>query len=269
VFFTELEFIMCKPAENHFHMTCQHKIGKDNKETNSMAQLTDREEIRRDIQNIAERHEDIENEVTAYVGKVFTLVLEGARSGPVDINEATKNILIDVEQGLKQAGYENHDLMAKAAEAIVDATREISLRSLEKARSHAERVRDSAEKELGKNTVSIVSLKDSTREEMEEAGTNLYQQTRNRLEQMEAVGRAIYDYSAEKTIRLGETKEMKAIVEKCGSYAKEMEGQVSGYSKHLLVQGQKKLADWLEQLSSMIKPDQKDESKSDQDGSIS
>lgn len=224
--------------------------------------MSDDTKIREDIKKIAQESKEVEKDVTAYVKKEFSAVLENAKEKATDIHEATKNMLVAVEQGLSDAGHESSELLGKAAEGIVDVTRDISGQTLEAVRSYADDAKKVMDQALEKHGGEIEKIEHTAKEGMEDAQLKLYAQTQKVLAQMETVGKAVFDYSVVKASELGEavTPKLEETANKAHAYAKEAEAQAADYSKTFLSHSKEKTASWLRKLASMIE-DKQDKDK--------
>jgi len=222
--------------------------------------MTDRQKFREDINRMARASKDVEKDVVDHVKKEYVLVLEQAKEKTTDIGVVTRHMLDDVEAGLSEAGHESAEILAKAADGIVDVTRDITQQSLEAVRSYADSAKAVLNKALDKSGGVIEEIEDATKQEMKDAHSKLYQQTRHMLEQTEVVGKAVYEYSAEKAGDLGEAAapRLKEAAEKSRTYAKEAEEQAAAYSKQLLHHSQETASKWLRKLADMVKPDEPD-----------
>jgi len=222
--------------------------------------MTDRQKFREDIHKIVQDSKEVEKDVVALAKKEYAVMLEHAREKGTDIRIATRYMLDDVEIGLKEAGHDSADILAKTAEGLVSITRDIAGQSLEAVRSYADSAKSLMNKALEKSEGEIDRVDEGAKTKMKEAHSKLHDQTLHILGQMEAVGKAIVSYSTEKAAELGETAgpKLKETAEKGREYTAEAEEQAAAYSKKLLHHSQDSAANWLRKLADFVAPNEPD-----------
>jgi len=166
------------------------------------------------------------------------------------VKEATKDTLEGVQDGLKAAGHKAGDVVAKSADAIADVTHEITVQSLDVARSYADDAKDLFDKAVAKSSDATDKLEAKTKEEMKKTYVSLHQKTIAEKQKLHQVSEGIKAHAENKTHELiDDTRSaLHHSAEKSVAHLQALTEASETHSKKLLHHSYAKVSEWLGKL---------------------
>ena len=86
-----------------------------------------KEHVTQEVKKIANEGKTVGEHVIAFVKEDFNKTLTECEKAGHSVKQATQDTLEGVQAGLKAAGYKTGHIVAEAADAIVDITRDITV----------------------------------------------------------------------------------------------------------------------------------------------
>jgi len=214
------------------------------------------EHVKEQVKKIATEGKAVDEKVLAFVREDFRKTLADCEKTGRPVKQAVHDTLDGVEAGLKAAGHESYDLVAKSAAAIVDVSRDITAQSLDAARAYGDEARAALDEALGKAFNDIDKVDTRTKEKMESAHAALHEKSEAEKARLQAVGKSIAEHAEQRGRTLGESTKT-ALHETAGKatgHAQAVERAGAEHSKKLLHHGETRVSTWLHGLATRMHP---------------
>jgi|GEM_PF-2007873 len=216
-----------------------------------------KERVKNNMEKIVVKGHQVDQEVISFVKEDYAKTLDDLGKGTDTIKETTLEYLEGVEEGLKAAGHKSGELVSKAAEALVEVSRDLDDRGVDTAKKIALEAGNVLNTALEKSKGSMDSVAEKTKEQMKNAYARLNEVGEAGKSRLKGVGEGIKAYAELK--KGGLKDETRASLHKTADRSKVLiEGlarSTEEHSKALLSHSSKKGAEWLNKLADKIKPE--------------
>lgn len=164
-----------------------------------------KEDVEEQVRKIAVAGKAVDEKVIAFVQENFRRTLADCGRAGTSVKHAVTETLEGVEAGLKVAGHTSYNLLAAAADAMVETVLDTGVQTVAEFRADADDVKASLEKVLEKAGVSTDEADAKNKEKLNMAHATLYKRTEAEQARLRDVGDAIKEYSSQKAHKMDET----------------------------------------------------------------
>ena len=215
-----------------------------------------KERLKSDVGKIVSKGYQVDQEVISFVKKDYAKTLDDVGKGMDTVKETTLEYLEGVEEGLKVAGHESSKLMSKAAEAIVEVSRNLGDKSVDAAGKIAVEARAALNSALEKSKGAIAGVEEKTKENLKDALAHLNKAGEIGKARLEGVGEGIEIYIVLKKNDLNDLAKqaLNRSADSSKELVRKLAGSTEAQNKELLSHSLEKVSDWLGKLADKIKP---------------
>ena len=215
-----------------------------------------KERVKSDVEKIVAKGHQVEGELIVFFKKDYAKTLDHVGQGMDTVKETTLEYLEGVEEGLKAAGHESGKLVSKAAEAIVEVSRDLGNKSVDAAGKIAVEAKAALNVALEKAKGSIDNVGEKTKKQMKDAHVRLNEVGETGKARLKGVGEGIKAYAAQKKNDLSDSA--RQALSRSADNSKELVGKMTrsteAHSKELLSHSLEKVAGWLGKLADKVRP---------------
>ena len=215
-----------------------------------------KERLKSDVGKIVLKGYQVDQEVISFVKKDYAKTLDDVGKGMDTVKETTLEYLEGVEEGLKVAGHESSKLVSKAAEAIVEVSRNLGDKSVDAAGKIAVEARAALNSALEKSKGAIDNVEEKTKENLKDALAHLNKAGEIGKARLEGVGEGIETYIVLKKNDLSDLarQALNRSADSSKELVRKLAGSTEAQNKELLSHSLEKVSDWLGKLADKIKP---------------
>jgi len=208
------------------------------------------------VEKIIAKGHQVEDELIAFDKKDYAETLDDVGKGMDTVKETTLEYLEGVEEGLKAAGHESGKLVSKAAEAIVEVSRDLGNKSVDAAGKIAVEAKSALNTALEKAKGSINSVEENTKNQIKDAYARLNEVSEAGKARLEGVGEGIKAYAVRKKGDLSDSarQALNRSADSSKELVRKLAGSTEAQSKELLSHSLEKVSGWLGKLADKVKP---------------
>jgi len=207
-----------------------------------------KEHVTQQVKKIVREGNTVDENIVSFVKTDFHKTLADCDKTGRSVKQATKDTLDGVQAGLEASGHKTKDLLVKSADAIVEATHDITVQSLDAARTHADDAKALVDRAVDKSFAGMDKLDAKVKDGMEKAHTSLQEKTEAEKQKLHEVGEAIREYAGNKALSLndGTRSALRDSAGKSKAHLRTLAQASEEHSKKLLHHSHTKVAEWLE-----------------------
>ena len=215
-----------------------------------------KERVKRDVEKIVAKGHQVEDELIVFIKKDYAKTLDDVGQGMDTVKETTLAYLEGVEEGLKAAGHESGKLVSKAAEALVEVSRDLGNKSVDTAKKIAVKAKAALNTALEKAKGSIDSVEEKTKRQMKDAHASLNEVGEVGKARLEGVGEGIKAYAVRKKGDLSDSarQALNRSADRSEELVRKLAKSTEAESKELLSHSLEKISGWLGKLADKVKP---------------
>ena len=213
-----------------------------------------KERVKSDVEKIVAKGHQVEGELIVFFKKDYAKTLDHVGQGMDTVKETTLEYLEGVEEGLKAAGHESGKLVSKAAEAIVEVSKDLGEKGVDVAGKIAAEARAVLNIALEKAKGSIDSVEEKTKKQMKDAHVHLNEVGEAGKARLEGVGEGIKAYAVRKKGDLSDSarQALNRSVDNSKELVRKLAGSTEEHSKKLLSHSLEKVSGWLRKLADKV-----------------
>ncbi len=215
-----------------------------------------KERVKSDVEKIVAKGHHVDQEVISFVKKDYVKTLDDVGTGMDTVKETTLEYLEGVEEGLKAFGHKSGELVSRAAEALVEVSRDLGDKSVDVSKKVASEARDALNIALEKSKGSMDSVAEKTKEQMKDAYVQLNKVGEAGKARLKGVGEGTKAYAVRKKDDLSDSA--RQSLNRSADRSKELAGKLARstevHSKELLSHSLDKVSGWLGKLADKVKP---------------
>ena len=215
-----------------------------------------KERVKSDVEKIVAKGHQVEDELLVFVKRDYAKTLDDVGQGMDTVKETTLEYLEGVEEGLKAAGHESGKLAGKAAEALVEVSRDLGDKSVDAAGIIAVEAKAALNTALEKAKGSIDSVEEKTKTQMKDALADLNKAGEIGKARLEGVGEGIKAYAVRKKGGLSDSarQALNRSADRSKELLRKMARSTEAHNKELLSHSLEKVSGWLGKLADKFKP---------------
>ena len=215
-----------------------------------------KERVKSDVEKIVAKGHQVDQEVISFVKEDYAKTLDDVGKGMDTVKEATLEYLEGVEEGLKAVGHESSKLVSKAAEALVEVSRDLGDKGVDAAKKIAVEARAALNTALEKSKGSIDSVDEKTKKQMKDAYARLNEVGEAGKARLKGVGEGINAYLVRKKGDLSNSarQTLNRSADRSKELVRKLAGSTEAHSNELLSHSLEKVSGWLGKLADKVKP---------------
>ncbi len=212
--------------------------------------------IKSDVEKIVSKGHQVDQQVISFIKKDYGKTLDDVGKGMDAVKETTLEYLEGVEEGLKATGHESGKLVIKAAEAIVEVSRDLGDRGVNAARKIAVEAKAALNTALEKAKGSIDDVEEKTKKQIKNAHARLNEVDESGKARLEGVGEGIKAYTVRKKNDLSDSarQSLNRSADNSKELVRKLARSTETHSKELLSHSFEKVSGWLRKLAYKVKP---------------
>ena len=215
-----------------------------------------KERVKSDVEKIVSKGHQVEDELIIFIKRDYAKTLDDVGEGMDTVKETTLEYLEGVEEGLKTTGHESSKLVSKAAEALVEVSRNLGDRGIDAAKKIAVEARATLNTGLEKSKGSIDSVDEKTKKQMKDAYARLNEVGEAGKVRLKGVGEGIKAYLVRKKGDLSDSarQALSRSADRSKELVRKLAGSTEAHSNELLSHSLEKVSGWLGKLADKVKP---------------
>jgi len=215
-----------------------------------------KERVKSDVEKIVAKGHQVEDELIVFVKRDYAKTLDDVGEGMDTVKETTLEYLEGVEEGLKTTGHKSSNLVSKAAEALVEVSRNLGDRGVDAAKKISVKAKVALNTALEKSKGSIDGVEEKTKKQMKDAHDRLNEVGEAGKARLKGVGEGIKAYAVLKKNDLSDSarQALNRSADSSKELIRKLAGSTEAQSKELLRHSLEKVSGWLGRLADKVKP---------------